>query len=125
MSCQVCIDDLLKLQKNLQVMRVLCNHFLPSVNGKMQWKMQILAGKKVNKIATVLAEAFVLLVLENIWDDMMNVNINDYYHPKKRKKANDAKINESYTKANSPAVSTDNNINHNQKVVITGQWTSA
>jgi len=72
--------------KKLATMRVLCNHFLPCVIGKKRWKMQILAGKKVNKIATVSGEAFVLLVLENIWDDMMNVNINDYYHPKKRKK---------------------------------------
>ena len=45
--------------------------------------MQILAGKKVNKIATVSDKAFVLLVLENIWDDMMNLDIDDYYHPRK------------------------------------------
>jgi len=41
--------------------------------------MQILAGKKVNEIATVSDEAFVLLVLENIWSDMEKVNIDDYY----------------------------------------------
>ena len=61
------IDDLLKLQKNLQTMRVLCSHFLPCVVGKKQWKVQILAGKKVNKIATVSDAAFVLLVLKNVW----------------------------------------------------------
>jgi len=66
-------------------MRVLCNHFLPCVVRKKQWKMQILAGKKVNDNATISDEAFVLLVLENIWDDMMNLTIDDYYHLKKIK----------------------------------------
>ena len=51
-----------------------------------RWKMQIQAGKKVNKITTVLDEAFVLLLLENIWSDMEKVNIDDYYRPKKEKK---------------------------------------
>ena len=48
--------------------------------------MQILAGKKVNEIATVSDEAFILLVLENIWSDMEKVNIDDYYRPKKGRK---------------------------------------
>jgi len=38
--------------------------------------MQLQAGKKINDIATVLDEAFVLLVLQNIWDGMMQVDIN-------------------------------------------------
>jgi len=59
-------------------MSILCNHFLPCVVEK-QWKMQIQAGKKVNNIAMVLDEAFVLLILENIWSDMMEVDINEYY----------------------------------------------
>jgi len=50
-----------------------------------RWKMQILAGK-MKKIATVSDEAFILLVLENIWSDMEKVNIDDYYRPKERKK---------------------------------------
>jgi len=60
-------------------MSVLCNHFLPCVVGKKQWRMQLQARKKINDIATVLDEAFVLLVLQNIWDDMMQVDINKYY----------------------------------------------
>ena len=48
--------------------------------------MQLQAGKKINNIATVLDEAFVLLILQNIWDDMMEVDINKYYQPKKREK---------------------------------------
>jgi len=67
-------------------MRVLCNHFLPCVVGEKRWKMQIQAGKKVNEIATVSDEAFVLLILKNIWSDMEKVDIDDYYRPKKRKK---------------------------------------
>ena len=43
----------------------------------------------------------------------------------KEEKTNDAEIDESSTKANSPAVTTDNKVNHNGKIVITGQWISA
>jgi len=53
--------------------------------------MQILAGKKVNDIATVSDETFALLILENIWDDMIEINIDEYYQPKKRKKSNENK----------------------------------
>jgi len=48
--------------------------------------MQFFSGRHVNDIATVSDEAFVFLVLENIWDDMMKVNIDTYYRPKKKKK---------------------------------------
>jgi len=106
-------------------MRVLCDNFLPCVVGKKRWKMQILAGKKVNKIATVSDKAFVLLVLENIWDDMMNLDIDDYYHPRKRTKSNNAENNKTSTTAKSPADTMDNNDNHNGRIVVTGQWTSA
>ena len=80
------LEDILKLRKNLKGMSVLCNHFLPCVVGKKQWRMQLQAGKKINDIATVSDEAFILLILQNIRDDMMEVDINDYYRPKKRKK---------------------------------------
>jgi len=119
------IDDLLKLRLNLQTMRVLCNNFLPCVVGKKRWKMQILAGKKVNEIATVSDKAFVLLVLENIWDDMMNLDIDDYYHPRKRTKSNNAENNKTSTTAKSTADTMDNNDNRNGRIVVTGQWTSA
>ena len=45
--------------------------------------MQIQAGKKINDIATISDEAFVLLILQNIWQDMMKLDIDDYYRPKK------------------------------------------
>ena len=48
--------------------------------------MQIQAGKKINDIATVSDEAFVLLILQNIWQDMMKLDIDDYYWPKKGKR---------------------------------------
>jgi len=73
------IDNLLKLRKNLKSMNILCNHFLPCVVGKKRWKMQIHAGKKVNDVATVSDEAFILLVLENIWKEMIDMDINEYY----------------------------------------------
>jgi len=40
--------------------------FLAMCSREKGSKMQILAGKKVNEIAMVLDEAFILLVLENI-----------------------------------------------------------
>jgi len=42
--------------------------------------------KKINNIATVSDEALVLLVLKNIWDDLIDMNFDDYYWPKKREK---------------------------------------
>jgi len=132
------MEDILKLRKSLQSMRVLCNHFLPCVVGKKQWKMQIQAGKKVNKIATVSDEAFVLLVLENIWSDMMKVNIDDYYRPRKRKKKNNKDISQESMNAtnleknsgDSSAVNLVENAEantekRNESKVITGKWTNA
>ena len=55
--------------------------------------MQICAGKKVNDVAMVLDEAFVLLVLENIWKEMIDMDINEFYRPKKRKAINDDRNN--------------------------------
>jgi len=63
----------------LHTMKTVCDHFLPCVVGKKCWKMQIQAGKKVNDIATISNKAFVILILKNIWDDMMSVKIKDYY----------------------------------------------
>jgi len=77
----------------MKSMNILCNHFLPCVVGKKRWKMQIRAGKKVNDVATVSDEAFVLLVLENIWEQMIDMDINKYYRPKKRKAINDDRNN--------------------------------
>ena len=117
------IEDILKLRKNLQTMRILCDHFLPCVVGKKWWKMQILSGRHVNDIATVSDEAFVLLVLENIWDDMIKVNIDKYYRPKKRKKTQEDE--EGTRSGNSPNAPTNDKNKHDDRSVITGKWTSA
>jgi len=45
--------------------------------GKCKFRQE-----KINDIATISDEAFVLLILENIWDDMMSVKIKDYYRQK-------------------------------------------
>jgi len=76
--------DILQLCKSLQAMRVAIISYL-GLSGTNIWEMQILAGKKINDIATISDEAFVLLVLKNIWDDMIKVKIDDYYLPKKQK----------------------------------------
>jgi len=86
-----------------------------------RWKMQIQAGKKVNGIATVSDEAFVLLVLKNIWDDMMTASIDDYYQPRKRKMTMDNKNVETTDNAEHEA----GDKRQSSKTVITGQWTSA
>jgi len=84
--------------------------------------MQLQAGKKINDIATVSDEAFVLLILQNIWDDMMEVEINDYYRPKKRKKNSEAHGN-SKNKEDTNMINDNNETDHAR--VITGCWTNA
>ena len=83
--------------------------------------MQILSGRYVNDIATVSDEAFVLLVLENIWDDMIKVNIDEYYRPKKGKNQEDE---EGTRSGNSPNAPTNDKNKHDDRSVITGKWTS-
>jgi len=85
--------------------------------------MQIQAGKKVNKIATVLDEAFVLLVLENIWSDMEKVNIDDYYRQKKEKRNNDDN-SEGQNAAGDETNNGDRNDNVVGNKLITGKWMS-
>jgi len=86
--------------------------------------MQICAEKKVNDVATtVLDEAFVLLVLENVWEDMMSIDINEYYRPKKRKSINDEGNNNA---ANANLSAATNSMQNDQsRAVVTGRWTSA
>jgi len=84
----------------------------------------MLARKKINNIATVSDEVFVLLVLENIWNDMTEVSIHDYYQQKNRKNNNNehsqgSKNNDLPT----ATINKDNNCVHT--TVITGQLTSA
>jgi len=86
--------------------------FLTMHNREKRWKMQILAGKKVNEIAMVLDEAFILLVLENIWSNMEKVNIDDYYRPKKKKRNNDEN-NKGQNAADSKCAIIDNDRNPN------------
>jgi len=62
-----------------------CNHFLPWVVRNKHLGNADSCREKVNDIVTISDEAFVLLVLKNIWDDMIKVKIDDYYLPKKQK----------------------------------------
>jgi len=125
------IDDILKLRKNLKSMNVLCNHFLPCVVGKKQWQMQIQAGKKINDIATVSDEAFVLLILQNIWQDMMKLDIDDYYRPKKRKKKSNDESNDddndesNEDRNNKDSTETNAAKEKDHSKVIMGHWTNA
>ena len=125
------IDDILKLRKNLKSMNVLCNHFLPCVVGKKRWRMQIQAGKKINEVATVSDEAFVLLILQNIWQDMMKLDIDDYYRPKKRKKKSNDESNDddnderNEDRNNEDSTETNAAKEKDHSKVITGRWTNA
>jgi len=48
-----------------------CQEFLSCVVGRLEWKKQI-ERKRVWEIASASDEAFALLALENIWDDVVN-----------------------------------------------------
>ena len=78
------LQDLLMLRSNVKCMIVFCDHFLPCIVGKKRWKLQIKQGFKLNSIATVSDEAFMLLLLENCWDYMDNMDEDNFYKPKKR-----------------------------------------
>jgi len=58
-------------------MQLFCDKFLSCVIGKNEWKNQIRI-KPITEIATISDEAFALLILENIWDDWITMNANDY-----------------------------------------------
>jgi len=106
------------------MMKIRCNHFLPCIVGKKGGKCKF-KQEKVNDIATVSDKAFVLLVLKNIWDNMMTITINDYYQPRKRKKTMDNKNFETTNNANSTTEHEAGDKRQSSKTVITGQWTSA
>jgi len=80
------MDDKLKLRKSLHLMRMLMQLFIPCIVGKMMENADSCWKEGVNKIATVSDEVFVLLVLEDIWNNMIMVNIDEYYQPKKEKR---------------------------------------
>ena len=77
------IEELMKLQQNTKTMTVFCDHFLSCIVGEVEWKHQV-THKQVKEFANIMDEAFALLVLENIWDDWINVNTTDYLLPNKR-----------------------------------------
>jgi len=118
------IYDILKLCMSLHTMRIVCNHCFMCCWEK-HWKMQIQAGKKVNDITTI-SDAFMLLILKNIWDDMMSGKIKVHYWPKKCKKCcNDAESSEGSKNTDSPNKMINEDDKHGTTMVITGQWTSA
>jgi len=49
--------------------------------------------KQVKEFANITDETFALLVLENIWDDWINVNTMDYFLPKQKDKEENAQSN--------------------------------
>jgi len=65
------------------------------------------------------------LVLENIWDDMMKVKIDDYYWPKKWKTSDNNKNSEGSKNTDSSTVMINKDNDHGTMMVITGQWMSA
>jgi len=58
-------------------MEIFCNNFLACVIGKNEWK-DMIKIKTVKEIATVMDEAFTLLILENIWDEWIEMDAVDY-----------------------------------------------
>ena len=81
------------LRSNVKCMIVFCDHFLPCVVGKKRWKLQINQGIKLNSIVSVSDEAFALLLLENYWESMHNMDEDDFYKPKKLNAGNAAASN--------------------------------
>jgi hypothetical protein len=71
------LEELVQLRRNHAVMKVFCEHFLPCVVGKVRWKTNC-CSSKVGDIATVTDEAFVLLVLENIWEIWSQKDVDDW-----------------------------------------------
>jgi len=86
--------------------------------------MQIQAGKKVNDVTTVSDEAFALLVLKNIWEDMLAINIDEYYCLKKKNNGNKNETRRTRQNTDFTSVETTTEDNHSM-AVITGCWTSA
>ncbi len=73
------LQDFLDLRSNVNCMILFCNTFLACVVGKNRWNMQIKHGAKVDAVATVSDEAFALLLLENYWDFMEQVDKKEFY----------------------------------------------
>lgn len=88
---------------------------MPCVVGKSRWNLQVKQGAVVNKIATVSDEAFTLLMLENYWDVMDEMDEDEFYKPLKH---------------NSGKSSNESNSRSEKKTkkktkVSSGKWTSA
>jgi len=86
------IEELMKLQQNTKTMIVFCDHFLSCIVGKVEWKHQV-THKQIKEFANIMDEAFALLVLENIWDDWINVVTTDYFLPKQKDKEENTQSN--------------------------------
>lgn len=70
------MDDFLAMRENKEVMGYFCDNFLSQVVGRVQWRDGV-TSVPVNKLATVMDEAFALLVLENIWEVWMTTPLEE------------------------------------------------
>ena len=75
------LDDFLKNRENTKTMRIFCQRFLPCAVGKYVFKKRK-AIEKVSEFASVSDEAFVLLVLENIWEATMEKDMKEWKRDK-------------------------------------------
>ncbi len=81
--------------------------------------------EKVNNITTISDEAIIHLILENIWDDMMSVKIEDYYQAKNERNVVMMQRAVKDLTQTSPAKTINEDDKHGTTMDITGQWTSA
>jgi len=62
---------------------IFCDHFLSCVVGKVEWKRKV-TKQLVKDIANNSDEVFALLILENIWDDWININAKGFFFKKEK-----------------------------------------
>ena len=84
------MDDFLELRYDSETMNLFCGNILPHIMGKNLWKEGVY-NMKVCDLASVTDEAFVLLALENIWDEWVGVLLEEFFGSKKRKMSDDGK----------------------------------
>lgn len=67
------LSNFLEMRKNDEAMRFFCEHFLPEVVGKVQWRKGV-TNSRVMDLATATDEAYGHLVLANVWDTWMDTD---------------------------------------------------
>lgn len=90
------MGEYLQLRGNILSMISFCDNFLPCVVGKTRWKKHIgsRTSQVINDFVSVSDEAFTLLLLENVWDIMHEVSVEEFFVPKKRKRSQQANTND-------------------------------